>query len=140
MTTSWRLLAWAGAFQIIAGSGIAFAQTVIVRGVPADASVEVFVNTSAAGAARADGTGDARVPLDLTAATGKTETEVYVHVDACGAMWRVLLVEAPVLPPPPEPGCERRDVSGLLTGRWHMMCDCHAFRSIASSRIIYITC
>jgi hypothetical protein len=116
MTRGRRLLAWTLAVHAI-GTAAASAQTVIVRGVPAGNAVELVVNTTAVGSTPADPNGDARIAFDLSTTTGKAETEAYVHVDACGTEWRVLLVEAPVTAPPPDAGCERRDIAGLFVIR-----------------------
>ena len=53
-----------------------------------------------------------RVPLSLSS-TGKTEIDANIFVDICDKLHRVIVVERNRLPDPQQPGCARRDISGL---------------------------
>lgn len=113
MTRRWRPLALAAALNVIAGAGAAAAQTVFVRNAGAGAPVEVAVNGTKAGSGTADAGGDATVPFDLHAQTGKDEMDANVYVDTCDKTRRVLIVDAGRAPAPAESGCERAQISGL---------------------------
>ena len=52
------------------------------------------------------------MPLSLSN-TGKTEIDANVFVDICDKLHRVIVVERNKLPDPQQPGCARRDISGL---------------------------
>jgi hypothetical protein len=103
---------------ILAFSGAAaHAQTVLLRGVPAGSTVELAVNAATVGKATADAAGDATVPMNLSEATGKSEIDATIHLDICGDLRRVVIVErgSPALPAGTD--CERRDAPGLYLVR-----------------------
>lgn len=90
------------------------AQSVLVRSVPPNSTVEVALNNTPVGTATADAEGNARVPLDLAAHGVKPDTDVHLEVEVCGATTRVLVLERAVQAAPVAEGCDRRDVSGLF--------------------------
>lgn len=116
MTTRWRPLILAAALNVTISAAVS-AQTVIVRGVPAGTPVELIVNTEAVGSATADAAGDARLTTDMFTAPGRTETDAYLFLDICKESRRVLIAERAVQPPPPQPGCDRRQILGLFLVR-----------------------
>jgi hypothetical protein len=60
-----RLLAVAAVLQIVAGAGVANAQTVMVRSAPPGSTIELLVNSKVAGSATADPAGDATLKSNL---------------------------------------------------------------------------
>ncbi len=114
MMKRWRLLAIAAVLNVIVGVGAAAAQTVIVRNVPAGSTIELVLNAATLGSATADPSGTATLPMDLSAAVNKTETDVFIFVDTCGERRRVLLVERGAPAPPDDAACERREISGVF--------------------------
>jgi hypothetical protein len=107
----------AAALTLTAGIGAASAQTVIVRKIPGGTPVEVQVNATVGGSAKADADGIATVPFDLEKLAGKPEIDALVMVDTCDTTRRVVIVERGVLMPAPEAGCDRRSISGLFLVR-----------------------
>jgi hypothetical protein len=114
MMKSWRPLALAAAFNLIAGIGVAAAQTVIARNATPGSTVELVLNDTALGTATADPRGDATLPMNLSAAIQKAETDVFVFVDVCESLRRIVVVERGLQPQAPPAGCERREVVGLF--------------------------
>ena len=117
MIQPWRLLTLSAAFELTLGIGAAVAQTVIVRNAPAGSPIELVLNTTTVASATADADGYATLAAKLSATTGKTEIDAYVFVELCGNTRRVLLIERGVRPPPPDAGCDRREVTGLFLVR-----------------------
>jgi hypothetical protein len=116
MTTRWRPLVLAAALNATI-AGMVSAQTVIVRGVPAGTPIELVVNADVAGSAAADAAGDARLTTNMFTAPGKTQTDAYLYFDTCKETRRILLAERAVQPPPPQSGCDRRQILGLFLVR-----------------------
>ena len=115
MVKSGRLLVIAAALSLGLQAGVATAQTVIARKLPAGSTVELVVNGVKVGSGTPDAQGDARVPFDVQAQTGKTEMDATVHVDECSdTLRRVLVADRNQAPPVPEPGCSRKDVIGVF--------------------------
>jgi outer membrane protein with beta-barrel domain len=114
MQRSWRLLVLAAMLNVCLGAGVAAWQTVIVRKAPPGTRVEVAVNAATVASADVDPAGDAKVPINLTAAAGKPEIDANVFVDFCDTVRRVVIVERDRLPLPPEAGCTRRQISGVF--------------------------
>jgi hypothetical protein len=115
MVKSARLLVIAAALSLGLHAGVATAQTVIARKVPAGATVELMVNGAKVGTGTPDALGDARMPFDIQAQTGKPEMDATVHVDSCGdTLRRVLVADRNQAPPVPEAGCTRKDVIGVF--------------------------
>jgi hypothetical protein len=112
-----RLLSVAAALVLTAGSGTAAAQTLYVRRTPAGSTVDLVVNTTKAGSAKADAAGDVRIPFDLPALTKKEEIDARVYVDTCGEARRVLIAERDVAPLPPEESCTRQELIGVFLVR-----------------------
>ena len=101
----------AAALVVTAGLGTAAAQTVIVRSAPAGSSIELTMNSASAGTAKADASGDATLfPPPRTA-----EALVQFHVDVCGSLVRVHIVERGLQPPPAAAGCARTDVGSIFS-------------------------
>jgi hypothetical protein len=117
MTNPLRLLGLMAALSVTAGAGAASAQTVIVRKAPAGSAVEVVLNTTAIGSAKADALGDAVVPRDLSAQLKQPEIDATVSVDVCEGLHRVVVVERSSAAAPPAAGCERREIAGLFLVR-----------------------
>jgi hypothetical protein len=86
----------------------------VVRGAPAGGPVELTLNGNPIEKGAADAAGDVKIPLNLSAHINKTQTEAQVTVDFCGDMRRVHVFERGQLLPPPAPGCERREITGLF--------------------------
>jgi hypothetical protein len=111
----WSALALGVLFVLIAGAGIANAQTVIVTNAPANANVELFFNSDRVATATADTDGQATLTFSLPATTSETTTRVVT--DRCGERRRVLLVERGVQMPPLTEACDRREVAGFFATR-----------------------
>jgi len=108
-----RLLV-AAALLMIIGNVNASAQTVLVRHVPAGETVEVFLNATKVGNAVVDASGDTKLPLNLRENNaGKIEIDANVFIDVCDKIRRVIVVERGQPAATQEPGCERREISGL---------------------------
>jgi hypothetical protein len=113
-----RRLLVAAALLMAVGSGKASAQTVMVRRVPASETVEVFLNAAKVATAVVDASGDTRLPLNLRENNaGKTEIDANVFIDVCDKIRKVIVVERGQPPATQEPGCDRREISGLYLVR-----------------------
>jgi hypothetical protein len=112
-TRAWQRLALAVALNLVVG-GVAAAQTLIVRGVPAGSTVELVVNSTAAGKATADARGDATIPFTLGTHAGKPEMDAHIYAETCGDLRRVYVVERGLQPGPRADECERRDITGVF--------------------------
>jgi hypothetical protein len=109
-----RLLVAAAALYVTTGAGVAVAQNVVVRQAPAGETIELFLNATKVATATVDANGDATLPLNLRDNTpGKTEIDANIFVDVCDKLRRVLVVERGQPVAPLQPGCERREISGL---------------------------
>jgi hypothetical protein len=111
-----RAVAIAAATAVF-GSGVATAQTVIVRKAPQGSTVEVMVKGAVAGTATVNSGGDAVVSANLFGTAEKSETDAYLFVDVCGEVRRVLIVERGEPVPPRTSDCERHDLPGLFLVR-----------------------
>lgn len=108
-----RLLVAAALFLGIA-SGEAAAQSVVVRHVPPGEAIEVFLNATKVATAAAEANRDTTVPLNLRENNaGKLEIDANIFIDTCGKVRRVIVVERGQPAATQEPGCERREISGL---------------------------
>ena len=108
-----RLLLSAAALFVISGAGAAHAQTVILRKVPAAASIEVTVNNTPAGSTKSEAGGDVILPIKMFEGAAKTETDSQVLVEICeNNLIRVALLERGHSMPLEERGCTRRDMGG----------------------------
>jgi hypothetical protein len=113
MRDSLRLLLSAAALFVIFGGGAAHAQTVVLRKVPAGASIDVFVNDTSAASTKSEAGGDVLVPIKMFEGTAKTETDSQVLVSICENNGiRVNLLERGHSVPQEERGCARRDMGG----------------------------
>ena len=114
MSKSLRLLVLAAALSISA-SGVATAQTVLLRGAAAGDTVEVVVNGTKVATATATGQGltsvVAKLPLNDTQ---KAEMDAHVFVDGCQARQVIHIVDRNQQPPVREQGCERREITGVF--------------------------
>ena len=99
-----RRLALAAALVAFAGVR-ASAQTLIVRSAPPGSMIELTMNGGAPVTATADENGDATLTIPARAA----EADVQIHVDACGNLVKVLVVERGLQPSAADAGCERTD-------------------------------
>jgi hypothetical protein len=111
MIRPWRLLA-AAALTGTLGSGIAAAQTIVVRHAPPAETIEAVLNSTNVARAEVTAAGDGTLPLKLSA-INKTEIDANIFVDVCDKLHRITVVERTRLPEPPQPGCARRDVPGV---------------------------
>lgn len=114
MTNPWRPLIAAAALSVTLGAGTAAAQTVMVRNAPAGEAIEVAFNASNVATGTADAGGVATLPLDLSAYGNKTEIDANVFVDTCDKRHRIIVVERGQPIAAQEPGCDRREISGLF--------------------------
>ena len=112
-----RLLTLAAVVHLILSAGIAAAQTVLIRNAPPDSPIELVLNTTPIGSAKADANGIAILSVKLFSNANKTETDAQIFVDVCQDVRRVLVVERAVSIPPPDTGCNRRDMGGLFVVR-----------------------
>ena len=108
-----RLLSVAAALALTAGSGTAAAQTLYVRRAPIGSTIDLVVNTTKAGSAKADASGDVRIPFELP----KTEIDARVYVDTCGEARRVTIAERDAATLPPDDGCIRQEITGVFLVR-----------------------
>jgi hypothetical protein len=108
-----RLLVAAALFLGMA-SGEAAAQSVVVRHVPPGEAIEVFLNAAKVATAAAEANRDSTLPLNLRENNaGKTEIDANIFIDTCDKVRRVIIVERGQPAATQEPGCERREISGL---------------------------
>jgi hypothetical protein len=108
-----RLLVAAALFLGMA-SGEAAAQSVVVRHVPPGEAIELFLNATKVATAAAEANRDATLPLNLRENNaGKTEIDANIFIDTCDKVRRVIIVERGQPAASQEPGCERREISGL---------------------------
>jgi hypothetical protein len=114
MMATRRLLAIAAALNLTVCVGAATAQTVIVRNAAAGSAIEVVLNDTPVGSAKANDSGDALVTVGISERLMKTETDAQVFVDTCPAVHRVLVVERAVQVPVQDAGCTRRDMGGMF--------------------------
>ena len=104
----------AAALLMAIGTSKAAAQTVMVRHVPAGETVEVFLNATKVATAVVEASGDTSLPLNLRDNNAtKTELEANIFIDVCDKVRRVIVVERGQPAATQEPGCDRREISGL---------------------------
>jgi len=114
MLKAWRLLTRTIALSAMFDVGVATSQTVVVRGAPPGAPIEVRVEGSAK-TANADASGDATFPVGV--AGGGSEAGVQVFVDRCGDAVRVQIIRRGIPLPAPDPGCTRGEIWGVFLMR-----------------------
>src|SRR5262249_859329 len=108
-----RLAVLTTALVATAGARAALAQTVIVRTAPQGSTIEVIYNGAQPITATAEGEGDAT----LTVPAKTAESDVQIHVDACGTMVRVHVVTRGLQTPAAAPGCTRTDFPSVFLMR-----------------------
>ena len=113
MQTSWRL-PWLAAALNLTVVCTAMAQTIIVKNAPPGSTVELLLNATAVGTATVAATGDATLTMDVSAGGKKPQTDANFHVDLCGTLRRIVVVERGVPAPVKESTCERHDIPGLF--------------------------
>jgi hypothetical protein len=113
MTNFWRPLVLAAAFNVMAGAGLAVAQTLVVTNAPAGGNVELVLNATPLGSVAADERGDATLPVDLQKNLGRTQIDANIFVDVCENTRRVVILERGGQLFAPVAGCERREALGL---------------------------
>ena len=112
-----RLLVAVALFGAL-GTAVATAQTVVVRHAPAGQTIELFLNATKVATATVPAQGDTTLPLNLRVNhAGKTEIEANIFVDVCDSIRRVIVVERGEPAAAQEPGCDRRDITGLYEVR-----------------------
>src|SRR5687768_7951179 len=94
---------------LLVGAAPAFAQTVIVRNVPAAEAIEVFVNSTKSGSGTTDPAGTVRLPMSLKAAGVTADMDSRVYVDVCTKLRRIHVVDRNMQPMAKEDGCDRRE-------------------------------
>jgi hypothetical protein len=94
-------------------AGPAAAQTVIVRNAPAGSKVELLLNATLVATTSADTGGSATLVIPQPG-VAKTGIDANVFVDACDDRHRILVVERVQAAAPEEPGCPRRELTGLF--------------------------
>ena len=73
-----------------------------------------MLNATKVATATTDAAGDATLPLDLRGNNaGKTEIDANIFIDACDQLHRVIVAERGQPIAAQQPGCERREISGL---------------------------
>jgi len=108
-----RLLVAAALF-VLAGSGVARAQNVMVRNAPPGETIEVFLNATKVASASVQPNGETTLPLNLKENNaGKIEIDANIFIDVCDKIRRIMVVERGQPAATQEPGCERRDIAGL---------------------------
>jgi outer membrane protein with beta-barrel domain len=95
---------------IVSLGAAANAQTLVVRGAPPNSTVEFVLNNSPMGSATVNAEGDAVIPSK--AGVTKADMDAFIYVDACDTLRRVFIEERGTLPPAPESGCNRTQISG----------------------------
>jgi hypothetical protein len=114
MTKPLRLLVAAAALNVTIGAGAAAAQTVLVRHAKPGETIELMLNATKVATATTDAAGDATLPLDLRGSNaGKTEIDANIFIDACDQLHRVIVAERGQPIAAQQPGCERREITGL---------------------------
>lgn len=114
MTNPMRLLVMAAALNGTLGIGIAGAQTIFLRNVPAGTAVEVVVNGDRTGEGKAGDDGNASVPFKLAKDGTRPEMDASVFVDSCGTIRRVILVDRGRAPAAADSGCDRSEITGVF--------------------------
>jgi hypothetical protein len=109
-----RLLVAAAALNVTIGIGVAAAQTVLVRHAKPGETIELDLNATKVATATTDAAGDATLPLDLRGNNaGKTEIDANIFIDTCDNLHRIIVAERGQPLAAQQPGCERREISGL---------------------------
>ncbi len=104
----------AAALFVMIGSGVARAQTVMIRNAPPGETIEVFLNTTKVASASVQPNGETTLPLNLRENNaGKSEIDANIFIDVCDKIRRIIVVERGQPAATQEPGCERRDIPGL---------------------------
>jgi hypothetical protein len=115
MTKRWRPLALAAVLLVSVFAGVATAQTVIVTKAPVGATIELVLNADTVASGTADAAGNATLTLNFAKNINKAETDASLYVDSCGdTIRRVVVVERVRQAPPPDTGCDRRQIVGLF--------------------------
>jgi hypothetical protein len=110
----WRLLVMAAVVNVTVGAAPGLAQTVMVRNVAAGTKVEVLLNRAPVGSGAAEADGQATVPLTTGDTIGPQGLDATIAIDVCETLRRVVITERTKTAPAPEPGCDRREISGLF--------------------------
>ena len=101
---------------VTAAADIATAQTVIATKAPPGSTVEVVLNSATVGSATADAAGTATIAA-LESAQPAGDIDVFLYVDTCDTVRRVLIVDRTQAVPPEGSGCKRAQVPGLFLVR-----------------------
>ncbi len=114
MSKSPRLLAVAAALMTTLGSGVAGAQTVMLRNSAPNTTAEVLLNGAKVGSGTTDAAGDVTIALDTGTAIGEKGIDANLYVDVCDKMRRVQIVDRTKIVPAPADTCDRREISGIF--------------------------
>jgi hypothetical protein len=98
------------------GAQGATAQTVVATNAPRGSTVEVILHGTTAGSAVVGPDGVATIPIDAVTAA-EPEMDVFVFVDVCDDHRRVGIVRTGMPSPPRDPGCTRREITGVFVLR-----------------------
>ena len=113
MQRPWMAIVLAAALNVSAGAAVAAAQTVTVINAPPNSAIDVVMNTTplASGRGGRGRRGDAE--NEDAGGDRQGEIDANVFVDYCENRRRVLIVEVGAQSAPIDPGCDRRQISGL---------------------------
>ena len=108
----WLLILAAG-LLVTAGAGRAASQTVIVRNAVPASSVELLLNGTSLVTMTVGPDGMATLPAAI-GTLNKTQADVRISVDACGALRRILIDENGRPAPSPQGACVRRPIPDIF--------------------------
>lgn len=109
----WRPLVFAAALHVI-GLVPALAQTVIVQNAPPGSAAEFVLNGTAVATGTAGPDGLATLTAGQGAMADRAALDVFVWVDRCDTVRRVIVVERIATPAPAGAGCLRAQIPGLF--------------------------
>jgi opacity protein-like surface antigen len=98
------------------GAAQAAAQTVVMKGLTPETTVEAVLGQATA-TSKAGADGVARATLNAIDAAPTAELVAVVYLDSCDKNYRVVLVERTSEAPVPNPGCTRREIPGAFVLR-----------------------
>jgi hypothetical protein len=113
MQRPWMAIVLAAALNVSAGAAVAAAQTVTVINAPPSSAIDVVMNATPLASGAADAAGAATLKTKMQEAIGKAEIDANVFVDYCENRRRVVIVEVGAQSAAIDPGCDRRQISGL---------------------------
>jgi hypothetical protein len=109
-----RLLAVAAALMTTLGTGVASAQTVMIRNGPPNTNAEVMLNGASVGTGTTNEAGEVTIALNTGTNVGDKGVDANLFVDVCDKMRRIQIVDRTKIVPAPAEGCDRREISGIF--------------------------